>query len=180
MYRSGGGNLMWGGGEEGSSKTMLIQQGGGGSNRDSVETVVYSDSPQQQQRHLVTSGQGHPSGHGSWSHLGTLPRGHGSGGRRNLAAECALSTNSATRYLHRSSVGSSGFYPEIRLHLPSFNSVYDPAPPPERRPTPRRRCTRAAPCGTWSPRTGSCWTRSPRTTRTRRCEIVKDLIWIYR
>ena len=89
---------MWGGGEEGSSKTMLIQQGGGGgSNRDSVETVVYSDSPQQQQRHLVTSGQGHPSGHGSWSHLGTLPRGHGSGGRRNLAAECSLSTNSATR-----------------------------------------------------------------------------------
>ena len=91
---------MWGGGEEGSSKTMLIQQGGGGgSNRDSVETVVYGDSPQQQQRRrLVASGHGHPSGHGSWSHLGTLPRGHGSGGgRRNLAAECSLSTNSATR-----------------------------------------------------------------------------------
>ena len=88
---------MWGGGEEGSSKTMLIQQGGG-SNRDSVETVVYSDSPQQQQRHLVSSGHGHSSSHGSWSHLGTLPRGHGAGGgRRNLAAECALSTNSATR-----------------------------------------------------------------------------------
>ena len=86
---------MWGGGEEGSSKTMLIPQGGGGSNRDSVETVVYSDSPQQ--RHLVASGHGHPSGHGSWSHLGTLPRGQGTGCRRNLAAECVLSTNSATR-----------------------------------------------------------------------------------
>ena len=103
LYRSGGGGLIWGGcsgEEEGTSRAMLIQGGdggsgggGGGSNCDSVETVVYNDGGPQ-----FSSGHGFTSGHGCWSQFGggTLPKGHVTG-RRNLAAEYASSTNSATR-----------------------------------------------------------------------------------
>ena len=58
------------------------------------------------------------------------------------------------------------------------DSVLRPTPSPALRPewspTPRRRCTRAAPWGTSWRRTGSSSTRSPRTTRTLRCEVTDE------